>query len=826
MASFKIGRIRIKNFKIFDDFELQLNEKSVTVLDGPNGFGKTTVFDAIELALRGKINRIDKIGNIQSGVLGNEQDNYLRDKRYPCYIFVELLGSRREEDFTVGVKYSYSSGRREKLASDFGRFFRKILPAWIDSGVELGSIDFPSDQRSIQNDLQTLLGSQKDLERFYNLYNYVQQEEPAFFLKQKESHRAAAISGLFDTEVENNEWNRVHAKLELVRREADKIQQQLLEIDTKISSLAIQPNESMDRPQSYLRLISEENPTQEWEKVKPFDGVSKEVLVQKLAAWKQDLEDLKLLKEKNTEFQSASKSQREAKFIDDRLQASYDETIRNILRAGFFLPQLNDIRSRYELEQKINGFVKQLDRETFIQSYTKIAWVVIQELAKTNLDLTALARQTEHLGTLLKSRGFLDTAVMELNAARENLRRKFAEIREKQDVAANPSIPIDECPLCGNKEWDDAQDVDEALDQQKDRLNSLIGDILTQVNELVELIFSTFVNPLRAGLILQYPQKDQQINEDFRREVLLEEPASKAVADYLAFCQSLELDLSVLWNTDFNTALGQQVAEKLISLKSAIGSKKVNFDLTVIQELGPIASKFGFQNEQALERITLEAINSKIGFLDNEYRTSALDFLRELEVKKAQLSGQHLNLTALGTKLETIGNVYKEEIKLHQKQMIQDIEIPFYIFSGKILQDVQRGSGIFINTGQTASGSDTAANQIRFQATPSTDQDAYYNLSSGQLSALVLAYLLTLNKKYGQDGLKTILIDDPIQTMDEINMASFVDLLRNEFPDHQIIISTHEPMFSTYIRFKFEEFGKSTQPLNLKDIRYEMSNRS
>ena len=141
------------------------------------------------------------------------------------------------------------------------------------------------------------------------------------------------------------------------------------------------------------------------------------------------------------------------------------------------------------------------------------------------------------------------------------------------------------------------------------------------------------------------------------------------------------------------------------------------------------------------------------------------------------------------------------------------------------LKDVQRGSGLFIDTGQRADGHDTAANRIRFQALPSNDQDAYYNLSSGQLSALVLAYLLTLNKKYGQDGLGTLLIDDPIQTMDEINMASFVDLLRNEFSDHQIIISTHEPMFSTYIRFKFEEFGRKTQPFNLKDKAYADSLR-
>ena len=37
--------------------------------------------------------------------------------------------------------------------------------------------------------------------------------------------------------------------------------------------------------------------------------------------------------------------------------------------------------------------------------------------------------------------------------------------------------------------------------------------------------------------------------------------------------------------------------------------------------------------------------------------------------------------------------------------------------------------------------------------------------------------------------MQVLLIDDPVQTMDEINMASFVELLRNEFKDKQIFIN-------------------------------------
>ena len=64
---------------------------------------------------------------------------------------------------------------------------------------------------------------------------------------------------------------------------------------------------------------------------------------------------------------------------------------------------------------------------------------------------------------------------------------------------------------------------------------------------------------------------------------------------------------------------------------------------------------------------------------------------------------------------------------------------------------------------------------------------------------------------------KTILIDDPIQCMDDINMISFVELLRREFSDCQIILSTHEENFSNFIRYKFKKYGLVAQAITLKD---------
>jgi ABC-type lipoprotein export system ATPase subunit len=71
------------------------------------------------------------------------------------------------------------------------------------------------------------------------------------------------------------------------------------------------------------------------------------------------------------------------------------------------------------------------------------------------------------------------------------------------------------------------------------------------------------------------------------------------------------------------------------------------------------------------------------------------------------------------------------------------------------------------------------------------------------------------SKKYSQN--KIILIDDPVQTMDELNLYGFIDLLRNEFSNNQIIMSTHEDMMSVFMRYKFKNYNLSEKSINLKE---------
>lgn len=59
-----------------------------------------------------------------------------------------------------------------------------------------------------------------------------------------------------------------------------------------------------------------------------------------------------------------------------------------------------------------------------------------------------------------------------------------------------------------------------------------------------------------------------------------------------------------------------------------------------------------------------------------------------------------------------------------------------------------------------------------------------------------------------------------MQTMDYINMESLVGLLKNEFGNKQIILSTHEIDKENYILYKFLKYKQRGQSFNLKDELY------
>jgi exonuclease SbcC len=86
--SFKLKKLFISNFKCIKDTRI-LDLTQTSLFSGPNGFGKTTIFDALEICFTGNLNRFE---NYQCEHKSNtfEQAFYQNEKDLPTVLKVLL----------------------------------------------------------------------------------------------------------------------------------------------------------------------------------------------------------------------------------------------------------------------------------------------------------------------------------------------------------------------------------------------------------------------------------------------------------------------------------------------------------------------------------------------------------------------------------------------------------------------------------------------------------------------------------------------------------------------------------------------------------------
>jgi len=80
--------------------------------------------------------------------------------------------------------------------------------------------------------------------------------------------------------------------------------------------------------------------------------------------------------------------------------------------------------------------------------------------------------------------------------------------------------------------------------------------------------------------------------------------------------------------------------------------------------------------------------------------------------------------------------------------------------------------------------------------------------SSAQLNVLAISIFLAIHTNQAWSKLDTILMDDPVQNMDDLNILSYIDLIRKIRKKKQIIISTHDDNIFRLMRRKLQPSDK------------------
>lgn len=798
----KLGRMRIENFKSFvEPVEFNFTGNDLVLFDGPNGFGKTTIFDAVELCFTGEISRVK---HTDSKV---KKDHILKGSNAkPTTIQLELLNGT-ETLLVIGIHIPANISGVEGKVSNYKNVIERF-EAELWQG-ELDFLKFSKETLDIDS-LKRLLDNEK-IDSTFTLFNYIQQEDTCHFLKLDEVKRHQQISHLFGTIEETNKSDKLDVLSTKLKKKIDDHYTPLITKEedelAHLSKPTIEEGDAAAGSDDHLGSG----------KINVFSDFSSNT-VEQFEAFKHNLESVDWILKNASDFKALKFNYSLEKLVTQCLSQ-----ISNFIKVGAI--------SNYEEIEKLN---KQYLRWVKTKGKADRYKVLVDEyelepntLSKDTLNKLSNAFEKQarkytvdidSFDSLMLGNDSCNTMLATIEASRKNLLTHYEDHIDHDENENNKQVS---CPLCGDQKakW---QNLLDEYNAQTERFEEKLGESGKLLATLTKKLLDEFVAPLVAKMKRFITQYENYISYDFEALIKIK---------FIERADFEKMELVKGWITS-NIKGGSSFQDKGLrdvkpnysdveeKFKSFIlGNKKSVFVdapkdyMYFIQDLKALDLEFGENGELTIDSNDIVKDLSLLSRLIVQKNSVSY---KDKEIKLAKLKEKVKKLTLKRKEISAISKVYKDEIKAYEKEVAKHIAIPLFVYSSKILQSRPEGSGIFLVTPER----NNVNGFMQFSATPNDSHDAWNTMSSGQLAGVVISFMLAMNKVY-PSNLSTLMIDDPVQTMDEVNMASFVQMMRYEFPKMQVLLSTHESKVANYFHYKYSEAGLKSLPINMKNKRLE-----
>lgn len=265
----RIKKLFIKNFKgikeqVVVDFNKEGNLNQI--LSGPNGYGKTTVFEALELCITGKFDRIEAFKDVQ--LKRKNRNKPFFQNTDGENVIIKLLVEKDDSDFIITKFYDdINSPKKVTLAKDFiPEESHAIFSTYLTKGLDFESIDSGFSNIADQSEINALFLGEKSnvkLDSIYYLFNYIQQEESIRFLKQREDEKGSSLAFLFSIEKEESEQLEINSLIENYNKQKNSI-------DYEIQ--ALESTEKESNVEEYEKIFESEEI--DFDKEEPFNDLS------------------------------------------------------------------------------------------------------------------------------------------------------------------------------------------------------------------------------------------------------------------------------------------------------------------------------------------------------------------------------------------------------------------------------------------------------------------------------------------------------------------------------------------------------------------------
>lgn len=751
----RVKHINAINFKGFPTLDVDFTGTSV-VLGGMNGFGKTTIFDALELLLTGSIHRmVQYSSNLPNHRFSRSQSQ------------LPLVCDMGADEVVVSVTLElegteFTLQRRARVAEmknpvDFAPFSNLCI-------FDTRDLRY----RPISEEEQKSLGLEKWAQD-YNFLNYLSQEEATSFLKCKDSERTDLIQKLFDTQMYDTPINKIGDVLSVIDKVSRRLSETCSQLERDINSLrSVSLNGGTNE---YVRLCTTECP------------------------W--DVEDPKL------SFEDYNAMVSEGGSIDGLLyflknENAYRQNNRNRIIGGYLADNTIDnylfFKSCLNLKKQINSY--SVLSNDIVKPITSLSSgnIIYLHLDKVELLANYISHDKIAEGQLL-----INNYIASMRSANQLQKIAQSILEDRTSMANhiqkhNDGLKISVCPLCGS-EYESYTTLSSAISDHEELFKASFSQFNKGLSEqfaiVKEYLVLNIIAPIQRyfgelGVSDELVERYKNINElDIDR------------------IDSVLNRLYVTYTLDGN--LEDNIADLKSKLHSLILPVDESVDMALLQR---IYSSYMKHIDRSV--FTSENLEKKRGYLLSRWNQKQTELLKQKQ-KELDLTGKRLaGFRKRKNDLKQLQGQIKQQKTNYVNKVISDIQILFYIYSGRILQDNYFGRGLFLKP-------DIAKNRILFVSGNynENDVDALYNMSSGQLVAVAVSFMLSLNRLYSK--VKYIAIDDPVQTIDDINLWGLMETLRHDFKDRFILLSTHEKNYGQLLDYKFRKSGISSEYIDMGD---------
>ena len=416
----------IRNFKYITNnkpLKFDFMNSNIVILDGQNGYGKTTLFDAIEVLVTGKIKHFNpSLQNRKTETLGTLANDVNKD-----IVISAILSS----DFSDEIHVE-----------------RKLL-----CKNEFQSIITLNSQEISQEELYDKFHLSSNM---FDIGTYISQSESLDFLQNKYKNRKDSVSSLLDdTEitdkiqmlksVQEHILGRVEKEIGDKEKQIGVVSQRVNEIKRQTDHIVM----NAELPGENIRLFDEVE--YEFDVIKLDQGVTYETVIQQLKQIEGFIENYE-------EY---------LRYKDNAIIRELKASPKRLYMALFY-------RQEIELLNKKESLIKELNKsKELLMNYSNNVWSVDETLFnKIKIKAEIIAQIKTLLLNQKKEQSQLDDAdkvLAQMTKARRGL------IKEFYNAAESGKFDKNKCPLCGT----DFTDIDSAIIETERSIKNIPGLVST-----------------------------------------------------------------------------------------------------------------------------------------------------------------------------------------------------------------------------------------------------------------------------------------------------------------------------------------------------------